>query len=147
MSRFFTSSAFSSMNLRRDSTSSPIRVEKMFSVSAMSSSFTESKVPSRNSPDAWNRRFAQERSQLRKALRMLLFFFLEVFKYSGQIKIEFCRVGLAGRPNLIHDFIMYVHARQPLNSSGVQTTGRSQPLLLASIRAGRWISAFARCLQ
>src|SRR6185503_7000733 len=44
ISRFFTSSAFSSMNLRRDSTSSPISVVKIFSVSAISSSFTCSKV-------------------------------------------------------------------------------------------------------
>src|ERR1700712_5114687 len=44
MSRFFTSSAFSSMNLRRASTSSPMRVEKMSSVAAMSSSFTCSSV-------------------------------------------------------------------------------------------------------
>src|SRR3569833_3538891 len=44
MSRFLTSSALSSMNLRRDSTSSPISVVKIVSVSAMSSSFTCSKV-------------------------------------------------------------------------------------------------------
>jgi len=68
---------------------------------------------------------------------MFLFSFLEVFKHGGQIKIESCRVGLAGRPNLLHDFIMYVHTSVPINSSGVQTSGRSQPLLLASIRAGR----------
>ena len=44
MSRFFTSRALSSMNLRRASTSSPISVVKMASVSAMSSSLTESSV-------------------------------------------------------------------------------------------------------
>src|SRR5271166_2884913 len=103
----------------------------------MSSSSRKAEWPSWNSPDAGNRRFAQDRSQLGKALRMLLFFFLEVFKYGGQIKIESCRVGLAGRPNLLHHLIMYVHTSVPINSSGVQTSGRSQPLLLASIRAGR----------
>src|SRR5271157_6520898 len=110
MSRFFTSSALSSMNLRRASTFSPISVVKMVSVSVRSSSFTENRVPSWNSPDAWNRGFAQDRSQLGKSLRMLLFFFLEVFKYGGQIKIELSRVGLAGRPNLRHDFIVRVHS-------------------------------------
>src|SRR5271165_7315733 len=44
ISRFFTSNAFSSMNLRRASTSSPISVVKMASVSAMSSSLTERSV-------------------------------------------------------------------------------------------------------
>ena len=44
MSRFFTSSALSSMNLRRASTSSPISVEKMVSHSAISSSFTDNNV-------------------------------------------------------------------------------------------------------
>jgi hypothetical protein len=109
----------------------------MFPVSVMYSVFTKSRVPGCNSPDAWNRRFAQDRSQLGKALRMLLFFFLEVFKYGSQTKIELCRVGLAGRSNLFHDFITYVHTSVPINSSGVQTSGRSQPLPLASIRAGR----------
>src|ERR1035441_6740086 len=44
MSRFLTSSALSSMNLRRASTSSPISVVKMASVSVRSSSFTSSRV-------------------------------------------------------------------------------------------------------
>ena len=44
MSKFFTSKAFSSMNFRRLSTSSPIRVVKISSHAAMSSSFTCSSV-------------------------------------------------------------------------------------------------------
>src|SRR5437899_983827 len=44
ISRFFTSSALSSMNLRRASTSSPISVVKIASQAAISSSFTESSV-------------------------------------------------------------------------------------------------------
>ena len=44
ISRFFTSSAFSSMNLRRASTSSPISVVKIDSQASMSSAFTESSV-------------------------------------------------------------------------------------------------------
>src|SRR3954447_19231227 len=44
ISRFFTSSAFSSMNFLRASTSSPMSVVKMVSHSAMSSSFTDNSV-------------------------------------------------------------------------------------------------------
>ncbi len=44
MSRFRTLSAFSSMNFRRGSTSSPMRVEKISSASYASSIFTCSSV-------------------------------------------------------------------------------------------------------
>ena len=77
MSRFFTSSALSSMNFRRASTSSPISVVKIASVSAMSSSLTESSVRRsgihRRFPKLRRGHFAQTLVALHLVLLLALF--------------------------------------------------------------------------
>ena len=76
-----------------------------------------------------------------------LLFDFQILVHLRQIVVEPRCIRLASRANLLDDFIFRIHSSAPINSSGVQTTGNSNPRLLITRRAARWISEFAICRQ
>src|SRR5208282_5867090 len=98
MSRFFTSSALSSMNFLRASTSSPISVVKMVSHSAMSSSRTCSRVRRSGSM------VASQRCSADRRLARVLFGLLSFFFFGSAQSLAFIFV-------LVYIFFVFVFIR------------------------------------